>query len=215
VFITVALLAGVAMIAIVASGASVSGCARDPTRDADTRILAERFAAGDLTTEQYRARVTQLDDGPPPARSWSVSGVAVTVVVIALVAVLLAIGAGIGPGWWGGMGGGHMGTSRGSGASAEPVTGATEVPVRAGDLWFEPDTLEVTAGDIVNVTVTNEGRILHDFTVPDLDFMIDVESGDTVSGALEAVTPGEYEFLCTVPGHAAAGMVGTLVVSEP
>lgn len=101
-----------------------------------------------------------------------------SVVVVAFVAVLFAIGAGVGPGWWGGMGGGHMGTSGESGASTEPVTGATEVPVRAGDLWFEPETLEVTAGDIVNVTVTNEGRIFHDFTVPDLDFMIDVERGD-------------------------------------
>lgn len=210
--ITLALLAGVA---IIGSGASVSGRGHNPPSDSGQRILAERFATGDLTSEQYGERLTQLDDGPPPARAWSSSPVAASAVVVAFVAVLFAIGASIGPGWWGGMGGGHMRSSGDSGTSAEPVTGATEVPVRAGDLWFEPDILKVTAGDIVNVTVTNEGRIFHDFTVPDLDFMIDVESGDTVSGALEAVAPGEYEFLCTVPGHAAAGMVGTLVVSEP
>lgn len=209
--ITLAVLVGVTIIGL---GASASGRGHNPTRGAGPRILAERFAAGDLTTEQYRERLAQLDDGPRRARAWSSSPIAVSVVVVAFVAVLFAIGASVGPGWWGGMGGGHMGTSGESGASAEPVTGATEVPVRAGDLWFEPETLEVTAGDIVNVTVTNEGRIFHDFAVPDLDFMIDVEPGDTVSGALEAVAPGEYEFLCTVPGHAAAGMVGTLVVSE-
>lgn len=210
--ITLALLAGVA---IIASGANASGRWHGRPRDADQRILAEQFAAGDLTTERYREGLTRLDDVPPPARAWSSSAVAVTGVVIALVAILLTIGAGMGPGWWGGMGVGHMGTSGDSGTSAEPVTGATEVPVRAGDLWFEPDTLEVRAGETVNITVTNTGRIFHDFTVPDLDFMIDVESGDTVSGALETVVPGEYKFLCTVPGHAAAGMVGTLVVLEP
>lgn len=211
--IALAVLAGVA---IIGSGTSVSGRGNNPRRDAGKRVLAERFAVGDLTSEKYRERLTQHDDGPRRARAWSSTPVAVSVVAVAVAfVVVFAIGAGIGPGWWGGMGGGHMGTSGGSGASADPVRGATEVPVRAGDLWFEPDTLEVTAGDIVNITVTNEGRIFHDFTVPDLDFMIDVESGDTVSGALEAVEPGEYEFLCTVPGHAAAGMVGTLVVSEP
>lgn len=206
--ITLALLAGVA---IIASGAKAAGRWHGRTRDADQRILAEQFAAGDLTTERYRESLTRLDSVPPPARGWSSSAVMVTVVVIALV----AIGVGMGPGWWGGMGVGHMGTSGDSGTSAEPVTGATEVPVRAGDLWFEPDTLEVRAGETVNITVTNTGRIFHDFTVPDLDFMIDVESGDTVSGALKTVVPGEYKFLCTVPGHAAGGMVGTLVVLEP
>lgn len=210
--ITLGVLVGVAIIGL---GASASGRGSNPTRGAGPRILAERFAAGDLTTEQYRERLTQLEDGPRRARAWSSSPVAVSVVAVAFIAVLFAIGAGVGPGLSGGMGGGHMGTSGDSGTSAEPVTGATEVPVRAGDLWFEPDTLEITAGDIVNVTVTNEGRIFHDFTVPDLDFMIDVEPGNTVRGALEAVAPGKYEFLCTVPGHAAAGMVGTLVVSGP
>ena len=82
----------------------------------------------------------------------------------------------------------------------------------AGDLWFEPEKIEVSAGETVNLAVTNEGRIFHDLTVPGLDLAIGVEPGDTVRGALRAPEPGEYEFLCTVPGHASAGMTGTIVV---
>jgi nitrite reductase (NO-forming) len=134
--------------------------------------------------------------------------------VLLMVGALVAMGAGMGSGWWGSMGG-HMGSSGGSsGVSADPVAGASTVDVRAGDLWFEPDTVEVTAGETVNVTVTNEGRVFHDLTVPDLDFAIDVAAGDTITGVLEVPGTGEYEFLCTVPGHAGAGMRGELIVRD-
>lgn len=37
--------------------------------------------------------------------------------------------------------------------------------------------------------------------------------GDTATVTFTPTVPGEYQFLCTVPGHAQAGMVGTLVVN--
>jgi uncharacterized cupredoxin-like copper-binding protein len=37
-------------------------------------------------------------------------------------------------------------------------------------------------------------------------------AGQTLNFDVELVA-GEYEFYCSVPGHEAAGMVGTLVVS--
>lgn len=107
-----------------------------------------------------------------------------------------------------------MGVSGDSGASAKPAAGAVEVPVRAGDLWFDPGTLRLQAGDTVNIEVINAGQVFHDFTVAELDFMSDVEAGGTVRAGLAVPEPGEYEFRCTVPGHTAAGMTGTLVVTE-
>jgi plastocyanin len=126
----------------------------------------------------------------------------------------------------GGMGGGGMGggardpgigggeDEHDEGQAPEPVAGARDVTVEAGDLYFEPDTLRVEAGEPANITVTNVGNAFHDFTVADLDFMIDVPAGATATGGLTVDEPGEYAFECTVPGHAAAGMTGTLVVTE-
>lgn len=39
-----------------------------------------------------------------------------------------------------------------------------------------------------------------------------VDPGETATVAFTPVQPGEYEFLCTVGGHADAGMVGTIIV---
>ena len=38
------------------------------------------------------------------------------------------------------------------------------------------------------------------------------EPGETVTAGITVDTPGTYEFLCTVPGHADAGMRDTVTV---
>lgn len=125
----------------------------------------------------------------------------------------------------GGMdGGGGMGTTGDTGVESgedehdeaetpEPIPGARDVAVEAGDMYFEPDTLRVEAGESINITVTNVGNTFHDLTVTELDFMIDVPAGVTATGGLTVNEPGEYGFECTVPGHASAGMTGTLIVT--
>ncbi len=119
----------------------------------------------------------------------------------------------------GGMGGGMGDTGVGGGeddhdeaGAPEPIPGARDVGVEAGDLYFEPDTLRAEAGESINITVTNVGNAFHDFALTDLDFMIDVPAGVTATGGLIVDEPGEYAFECTVPGHAAGGMTGTLIV---
>jgi uncharacterized cupredoxin-like copper-binding protein len=41
---------------------------------------------------------------------------------------------------------------------------------------------------------------------------IEAQGGQTARGAFTIDTPGTYTFVCTVPGHAAAGMRGTITV---
>jgi plastocyanin len=124
----------------------------------------------------------------------------------------------------GGMGGGMMGgggmdqsmmdrdrSSTGRTAPS-PVAGATQVRVIAGDMYFEPSRLEVSSGVPVNLILDNEGAAYHDLTIPDLGFTLGTEGGRQASGSLAVTRPGEYEFHCSVPGHAVAGMTGTLTV---
>ncbi len=103
-------------------------------------------------------------------------------------------------------------SGRSSDASSEPVAGAEEITVRTGDLWFKPERIEVSNGAALNITVRNDGAVFHDFTIDELDLMIDVEAGDTVTAGLSDVEPGNYDFYCSVPGHAQAGMTGTLAI---
>lgn len=101
----------------------------------------------------------------------------------------------------------------GGGSAPAVVDGAASATVEAGDLFFSLDELEATAGEPLNITLTNGGEVFHDLHVDDTEFALDADPGQTVSGSLTIDEPGTYTFRCTVPGHAAAGMEGTVTVT--
>ncbi len=88
----------------------------------------------------------------------------------------------------------------------------TEVTIEAVDIAYNTDTLEIPADTDVMITVTNNGVAAHDFVIEGTDFKTDyLNGGETVSITVN-LPAGEYVFFCSVPGHRAAGMVGTLIV---
>lgn len=110
-----------------------------------------------------------------------------------------------GPGMHGGGGGNDA-----QGPSAVPD--APELLVAATDFRFEPSEIRIAVGETVNLVLDNRGRVYHDLTIADLGFTIVAETGTRGSGAIVATMPGSYAVECSVPGHAEAGMTGTLVV---
>lgn len=75
---------------------------------------------------------------------------------------------------------------------------------------FVPKDPEVKDGKIT-VTLINDDPMQHDFTIDALGLKIPVDANQTVKQAFEA-KPGVYDFYCSIPGHAEAGMKGTLTV---
>jgi len=130
------------------------------------------------------------------------------------------------------------GNDNGSGNVGD--AGVREIHVRMTDqIRFEPAEIQLQAGQPVRLVIDNtEAASIHDFTVKaipvqgvigegassntghmgmhsaaEYDLHLALESG--ADGVLE-FTPteaGQFEFLCTVTGHAEAGMIGTLVVT--
>lgn len=206
----------VAVLAAVGWGAAQGSNAR-PTQTSAHEILDQRLARGELTSTEYDHRRATLGTDTqargPDWRPWTIAGIGLA----ALLLPALAFGMGWGGSWdWDDAGwmGEHMGWGSGTTAtSTATFEGAREVTVEAGDLWFEPERIEVTAGEEFNVRVVNSGEVFHDLTVPAADMMLDVEAGDEIAGGLRLEEPGAYEFFCSVPGHAAAGMTGTIVVT--
>ena len=82
-----------------------------------------------------------------------------------------------------------------------------DVTVVAEDVEWSPEQLEVDAGGAV--FVENKDLFRHTFTIEDLDISEDLGPGQDVRVELSA-EPGEYEFICEVPGH--EDMEGTLTV---
>jgi plastocyanin len=105
-----------------------------------------------------------------------------------------------------------------SSASAPSSGGGSQIAIAAdpsGALKFDKPSLTAKAGK-VTVTFTNKAPLGHNFTI-ESPSGAKVAATPTFDGGVKTVTatlkPGKYTFLCTVPGHAMAGMKGTLTVS--
>lgn len=92
------------------------------------------------------------------------------------------------------------------------TTSATGVAVTAGkpaEFRFTLSKKTVAKG-VVTFTVTNRGKLTHDFKIAGRK-TVTLKPGKkaTLKVTLKA---GRAAYLCTLPGHAAGGMKGTLTV---
>ena len=110
------------------------------------------------------------------------------------------------------MGDGGHGAGRHDGSS-DVAPGAREIEVTASSFAFDPDEIAVTTGEDIAIVLTSTD-IVHDLTIDELDAHVVVEPGETDTGGFRAGEPGTYAFYCSVDGHRAAGMEGTLTVEE-
>lgn len=100
-------------------------------------------------------------------------------------------------------------------SGSPPVVGgqtqvATTVRVTATEFNFALSKASVPHGTIV-FTVVNRGTIPHDFWIAGkVTPLIEPGKSATLTVDLDA---GQLSYVCTVPGHAAAGMKGTLTVT--
>jgi len=92
--------------------------------------------------------------------------------------------------------------------------GAEQLKVQSLDaMRFEPNTLRVKAGQRVELTLTNTGSLDHDFSLTEgvaQPVKILAHGGQSAAATFTVDQPGTYTFTCSQPGHAGAGMQGTL-----
>jgi len=113
-----------------------------------------------------------------------------------------------------------------TGALARAVEKVTRIPLATakagvldidaypnGDLKYIPVAAQAPAGKVV-VKSLNKASIGHDIAVEGngVNQAGAVVSNGGTSQISVTLKPGTYQFLCTVPGHAAAGMKGVLTV---
>ncbi len=123
-------------------------------------------------------------------------GLSVSVLLLGLVLGVAACGGG---------GGSDSGYQAPSGPAVADLT------FSAKNFAFTPKTATAPAG-IIGITLKSTAGG-HDFViegVPGFE-LVTPGSGDTDSGKVD-LKKGKYTFYCSLPGHRAAGMVGTLTV---
>lgn len=85
-----------------------------------------------------------------------------------------------------------------------------DLVLASSGLAFSEDALMARSGTLT-VHMRNEDLFWHTFTLDELAVDLRVPIGGMRSVRFEA-PPGSYRFYCRIPGHAEAGMVGTLEV---
>ena len=95
-------------------------------------------------------------------------------------------------------------------AAPSSTTAATRVTVNMTDFRFALSRSSVNKGT-VTFRVVNKGKVIHDFKIAGKKTPI-FKTGQRGTLRVRFSRPGRYRYICTVPGHVAAGMWGSLRV---
>jgi plastocyanin len=105
------------------------------------------------------------------------------------------------------------GGDSGGKAYVEPKGASTEtLSIEAGNFYFRPNKITAKPG-IATIKLTAKNGI-HDFTFHDAysGFLLEADGGGGAQSKKIDLKPGTYRFYCSITGHEALGMKGTLTV---
>src|SRR5262245_44446263 len=96
-------------------------------------------------------------------------------------------------------------------AMQRAAAASTTVNVQGGEFFFKLSKKSTAKPGKVTFVFKNVGHLLHDFHISGKQTPL-IQPGKTAKLVVTFKKKGKYPYLCTVPGHAAAGMKGTLTV---
>jgi uncharacterized cupredoxin-like copper-binding protein len=88
---------------------------------------------------------------------------------------------------------------------------ATTIQVSGGEFFFKLSTKSIAKPGTVTFVFKNVGHVLHDFHISGKSTPM-IQPGKTAKLIITFKKAGKFSYLCTVPGHAAAGMKGVFTV---
>jgi plastocyanin len=98
-------------------------------------------------------------------------------------------------------------------AGVRPETLASLPALTSERSRFDLADLRARVGETVALRLDNLDAFGHSFDIDELDVHAPMPGSETALALFRPTESGTYTFYCGVPGHRAAGMVGTLVVA--
>lgn len=95
-------------------------------------------------------------------------------------------------------------------ANAASAAGTT-IQVKGSEFWFKLSTRSLSKPGKVTFVFKNVGHVGHDFKIDGKATPV-IQPGKTARVVVNFTKKGKYAYVCTVPGHAAAGMKGVFTV---
>jgi plastocyanin len=140
-------------------------------------------------------------------RRRSLSFVVVLLIVVALAAACSSDGSSSAPAG----DTGDTGATGGLAADVLDVSDMTAAEVLAADFTFGPATLQGTAGQSIELSISNVGSASHTFTIDDQSIDEEIAAGDTAVVTVTFPDSGSVTFYCRF--HQGSGMEGELTVA--
>jgi plastocyanin len=114
----------------------------------------------------------------------------------------------------GGGGGGGGGASDSVTVTAPPGGGTPSLTIDAHDVYLTPKRVKAPAGKL-EIHYVEQGSQQHTLVIDGVKgFKLEVGPGSKEKSAIVDLQPGVYSYYCTIPGHRAQGMQGTITVAS-
>ena len=94
----------------------------------------------------------------------------------------------------------------------DPVTKTSTAEVSLKDSSIRPNPIVLATG-MADITVHNDGTIVHNFSITGVGTTANLDAGKSTTLSVHGLAPGTYQAICTILGHAAAGMTATVTVA--
>jgi alcohol dehydrogenase (cytochrome c) len=98
-----------------------------------------------------------------------------------------------------------------SSAAGPPPSAQGAIQVKGGEFFFRLSSKSIAKPGLVTFAFTNIGHVSHDFKIDGKATPL-IQPGQTAKLVVTFTKAGSYPYLCTVPGHAEAGMKGVFTV---
>jgi uncharacterized cupredoxin-like copper-binding protein len=95
-----------------------------------------------------------------------------------------------------------------------PVPPPLTIRLEAEDIQWSQTGWQAKSGQPITVVIENIGSLDHNFVIEELDIELNLSPGETKEISFIFDAAGVYQYLCTVPGHLDAGMIGTITIIE-
>lgn len=113
----------------------------------------------------------------------------------------------------------------GGGAAGQPAQGPAAgaqvaeerkvaVDMKLSEYAFAPRQVDLEPGELLDVTVRNDGTTAHEMVLvtPWADFEVELEPSTATGFGVKFREKGAFDYVCEIPGHRENGMAGRIVV---
>ena len=93
-------------------------------------------------------------------------------------------------------------------------TPTLKVTLVAEDIKWDMVTINAKVNQPIEITIRNDGALDHDFVIAELGVDVLLSPGDVEVVEITIDHAGTITYICNIPGHEEAGMVGQIVVTQ-